>query len=119
VTRSATLKVPGWKVAVPLPAESLPRDLVPPDGPPGEPTLEVRLEGSGLVAVARLNGRNYRRMLKQIDEQGAGNVNVVLGAVLRPPPAPGEPYVLESAGFQVVVKTPKPPADQAVEPTTG
>jgi hypothetical protein len=28
--------------------------------------------------------------------------------VLRPPPAPGDPFVLEGAGFQAVVKTPRP-----------
>jgi hypothetical protein len=47
-------------------------------------------------------------MLKQVDEQGAANVAVFLQGVLRPPAAPGEPYVLEGAGFQVTVKTPKP-----------
>jgi hypothetical protein len=108
VTRTATLKVPGLKVAVPLPAEALPRDIVPADGPPGEPTLDLVLEGTPLAARARINGRNYRRMLKQIDEQGAANVAVVLQGVLRPPATPGGPYVLEGAGFQVNVKTPKP-----------
>jgi hypothetical protein len=106
--RRLRLKVPGLKVAVPLPAEAPPRDLVPADGPPGEPTLDLVLEGGSLAARARLNGRNYRRMLKQVDEQGAANVAVFLQGVLRPPPAPGEPYVLEGAGFQLTVTTPKP-----------
>jgi hypothetical protein len=105
---TATIRVPGLKVVVPLSAEALPRDLVPPDGPPGEPTLEVALEGTALVARARLNGRNYRKMLKQIDEQGAANVAVVLQGVLRPPASPGDPLVLDGAGFQVTLKTPKP-----------
>ena len=35
----ATIHVPGLKVTVPLAADALPRDLVPREGPPGEPTL--------------------------------------------------------------------------------
>jgi hypothetical protein len=111
----ATIHVPGLKVAVPLAADALPRDLVPMDGPAGEPVIELVLEGGSLAARARVNGKNYRRMLKQIDEQGAANVAVVLQGTLHPPAAPGEPFVLDSAGFQVNVKTPRP----AGEPPAG
>jgi hypothetical protein len=48
-------------------------------------------------------------MLKTIDEQGAGNVVVVLQGNLRPPAAAGGPLVLADAGFQVDVKTPRAP----------
>ena len=75
---SATIRVVGLKVTVPLSAEALPRDLVPREGPAGEPTLDLVLEGSPLTTRAKLNGKNYRKMLKQIAEQGAGNVSVVL-----------------------------------------
>jgi hypothetical protein len=115
---SATIRVAGWKVTVPLSAEALPRDLVPPDGPAGEPTLDLVLEGTPLTARAKLNGKNYRKLLKQVAEQGAGNVSVVLQGLLRPPAAPGGPYVLEGAGFQVNVKTPRP-AEPAGELTPG
>src|SRR3954454_5655025 len=101
----ATIRVAGLKVAVPLAAEALPRDLVPPDGPAGEPTLELVLEGGSLKLQAKLNGKNYRRMIKQIAEQGPGTVAVVLQGVLRPPAAPGGPFVLAEAGFQGNVKT--------------
>src|SRR3954452_12351561 len=111
----ATIRVPGWKVALPLAADALPRDLVPMDGPAGEPTIDLVLEGGSLTARAKLNGKNYRRMLKQIDEQGAANVAVVLQGVLRPPAAPGGPFVLERAGFQVNVETPRP-AESSGEP---
>ena len=37
---ATTIRVPGLKVTVPLSAASLPRDLVPPEGPAGEPTLD-------------------------------------------------------------------------------
>ena len=35
--KNATLRVPGLKVAVPLPADALPPDLVPPEGPAARP----------------------------------------------------------------------------------
>jgi hypothetical protein len=111
----ATIRVAGLKVAVPLSAEALPRDLVPMEGPAGEPTIDLVLEGGSLTARAKLNGKNYRKLLKQVAEHGAGNVVVVLQGVLRPPAAPGGPFVLEGAGFQVNVKTPRP-ADPAGEP---
>src|SRR3954447_2915552 len=110
----ATIRVPGLKVAVPLPADALPRDLVPMDGPAGEPTIELVLDG-GLTAEARINGKNYRKLLKQVAEHGEGNVAVVLQGVLRPPAGPGRSFVLEGAGFQVNVKTPRP-ADAGGEP---
>jgi hypothetical protein len=115
---SATIRVPGLKVTVPLSAEALPRDLVPMEGPAGEPTLELVLEGTPLTARTQLNGKNYRKMIKQIGEQGPGNVSVVLQGTLRPPAAPGGPYVLESAGFQVNVKAPRP-AEPAGESPPG
>jgi hypothetical protein len=118
VKTTATIRVPGLKVAVPLAAEALPRDIVPMDGPAGEPTLELVLDGTPLTARAKLNGKNYHKLLKQVAEHGAGNVAVVLQGVLRPPAAPGDPFVLEGAGFQVNVKTPRP-AEPAGEPPPG
>jgi hypothetical protein len=88
---------------------------VPSDGPPGEPTLELVLGGGTLVVRAKLNGKNYRKMIKQVAEHGAANVVVVLQGVLRPSAAPGGPFVLEGAGFQVNIKTPRP-AEPAGEP---
>ena len=42
---TATIRVPGLKVAVPLAAAALPPGLVPMDGPAGEPVLDLVLEG--------------------------------------------------------------------------
>ena len=86
---TATIRVPGLKVAVPLAADALPRDLVPPDGPAGEPTLDLVLEGGALTARARLNGKNYRKLLKRVAEEGAENVAIVLQGTLRPPAVAG------------------------------
>jgi hypothetical protein len=46
---------------------------------------------------------------------------VVLQGTLRPSAAPGGPFVLDSAGFQVNVKTPRPTevALDAIKPETG
>src|SRR3954452_20707915 len=106
--QTATIRVPSLKVAVPLPSDALARDLFPMDGPAGEHTFELLLEGGPLKVQAKLNGKNYRRMIKQIDEQGPGNVAVVLQGTLRPPTTEGGPFVLEGAGFQCNLKPPKP-----------
>ena len=106
--KNTTIRVPGLKVAVPLSVDAIPQDLVPMEGPAGEPVIELVLEGGSLTALTKLNGKNYRKMLKNIAEQGAGNVAVVLQGVLRPPAAQGGTFVLEGAGFQVNIKTPRP-----------
>jgi hypothetical protein len=113
--KTATIRVGGLKVALPLPADQLPGDLVPADGPAGEPTLDVVLGDGALTVWAKLNGKNYRKLLKQIAGAGAANVLVVLQGNLRPPATPGQPFVLESAGFQANVKTPRP-AEPTGEP---
>src|SRR5512135_1503176 len=107
--KKATIRIPGIKVAVPLKPDAIPRNLVPMEGPAGEPVLELALEGSALTIEARLNGKNYRKMLKNIAEHGADNVVVVLQGVMRDQ---GGKFYLEGAGFQVNVKSP-PPAPQA------
>ena len=59
----ATIRVPGLKVAVPLAADALPRDLVPMEGPAGEPTLELVLDGRAVhrhdVAGQRVGGQRH------------------------------------------------------------
>jgi hypothetical protein len=97
------------KVSVPLKPEGLPG--VPLDGPIGDLTLHLTLEGSGLSVPARINGKSYRRMLRTVAEKGAGNVNVILQGDLVAPPG-GGPVTLESAGFQVIVKTPATPTGE-------
>src|SRR3954451_20664084 len=75
---TATIHVPGLKVTVPLAAAALPRDLVPMDGPAGEPVLDLVLEGGSLTVRARLHGQNYRKLRKQVQEDGADNVALAL-----------------------------------------
>ena len=94
------------KVVVPLAVEGLPG--VPLEGPIGDLTLTLALEGSGLCVPARVNGKSYRRMLKAVAAEGAANVKVMLQGDLIARPGGGA--VLENAGFQVVVKTAPAPA---------
>ena len=84
MVQTAQITVPGLKVAVPLKADALPRGLVPPDGPAGEPIIELRIEGAPTTIVARINGKNYRKMLKTVAEHGADSVVIVLQGNLRP-----------------------------------
>jgi hypothetical protein len=98
------------KIVVPLTVEGLP--CVPLDGPIGDLTLTLALEGSGLSVPARINGKSYRRMLKTVAEERAANVKVMLQGDLVARPG-GGPATLDSAGFQVIVKTPAAPATNA------
>ena len=91
------------KLSVPLKPDGLPS--VPMDGPIGDLTLRLALEGSGFSVPARVNGKSYRRMLKAVAEKGAENVAVILQGDLAAPPG-GGPVRLDSAGFQVIVKVP-------------
>jgi hypothetical protein len=98
------------KLSVPLKPEGLP--AVPLEGPIGDLTLRLSLEGSGVTIPARLNGKSYRKMIKTVGEKGAGNVTVILQGDLVAPPG-GGPVRLDSAGFQVIVKTPPTPTTPA------
>ena len=77
-------------------------------GRPASPSSSWSSRAGSLTALAKLNGKNYRKMLKTIAEQGADNVAVVLQGVLRPPATQGGTFVFEGAGFQVNIKTPRP-----------
>ena len=118
MAKTARIQVPALKVTVPMAASALPGDLVPMEGPAGEPVLDLVLEGCSLTVRAKLNGKNYRKLLKQVAEHGAENLAVALQGVLRPPESAGGPFVLEGAGFQAVVKGPRP-GEAAREPAEG
>ncbi|MBV8382682.1 MAG: hypothetical protein JOZ63_08750 [Planctomycetaceae bacterium] len=108
--RHATIRLKGLKVMQPIPAESIPRDLVPPDGPAGSPTVQIELEGFGPVCTAQLNGKSYRRMLKALAERGPEGITILLQGTLKP--GPGGLPVLEGAGISAVPRTPAaPPAE--------
>ena len=107
--KTAIIRIRTLKLTIPLDAAALPGDLVPREGPAGEPVLDLVLEGGALTVRAKLNGKNYRKLMKQVAEHGADRMAVALQGVLRPPSEPGGPFVLEGAGFQAVVKEPRPP----------
>jgi hypothetical protein len=107
--QKAQIKINSLKATLPLKPESLPANLVPPEGPPGEPLLELHLEG-GTIISARVNGKNYRKMMKTVSEHAPDQVVIILQGNLRSGSKPGT-LQLESAGFSVQIKTPKPPAE--------
>src|SRR3954470_12629332 len=98
------------KISVPLKPEGLPG--VPLEGPIGDLTLRLALEGSTLAIPARINGKSYRRMLRTVAEKGADNGATPLQGELLAPPG-GGPVRLDAAGFQVIVKASPPPATPA------
>jgi len=106
----ATIRLKGLKVATPIAADAVPRDLVPPDGPAGNPTITLELEGVGPVCTAVLNGKSYRRMLKALTEHGPEGVTILLQGTLRP--GPGGLPVLEGAGISAVPRSPAAPPDR-------
>ena len=61
------------KLSVPLKPDGLPG--VPMEGPIGDLTIRLALEGSGFAVPARVNGKSYRRMMKTVAEKGAENVD--------------------------------------------
>jgi hypothetical protein len=102
----ATIRVKGVKINTLIPPASL-VGLVPPEPEPaGNPVIDIELEGSAIVLRAALNGKSVRRALKVIAEHGPDGVNAVLQGNLKPPAAPGGPFILDAAGLTV---TPKPP----------
>ncbi|MBV8075384.1 MAG: hypothetical protein JO284_03270 [Planctomycetaceae bacterium] len=109
----ATIRLKGLKVATPIAADEVPLDLVPPDGPAGNPAITLELEGVGPVCTAVLNGKSYRRMLKALAERGPEGVTILLQGTLKPGPA-GLP-VLEGAGISAVPRSPVAPAEGGTE----
>ena len=96
MAKTATIRVPSLKVTVPLAAAALPGDLVPMDGPAGEPTFDIVLEGGSLTVRAKLNGKNYRKLIKQVararggeHRAGAPGRAEAAGLAGRPVPAGG------------------------------
>src|SRR2546428_7489135 len=91
------------KLSVPLKPDGLP--VVPMEGPIGDLTIRLALEGSGLAVPARVNGKSYRKMMKTVAEKGADNVVVILQGDLVAPPG-GGPVRLDAAGFPGNAQTP-------------
>src|SRR3954454_20261066 len=100
------------KISVPRRPQGLP--AAPLEGPIGDLTLRLALEGSSLTIPARINGKSYRKMIKTVAEKGAENVTVILQGELVAPPG-GGPVRLDAAGFQVIVKAPAAPATNAAD----
>ena len=103
----ATIRLKGLKVATPIAADAVPLDLVPPDGPAGNPSITLELEGVGPVCTAVLNGKSYRRMLRALAERPRGGHDPTPGHA---PAGPGGLPVLEGAGI-CRARSPAAPAE--------
>jgi hypothetical protein len=103
-TRHAKITVRGLKVSTLVAPDVLPADLV---NQPGDPVIELVIDGSDLVVWARINPKSYRKVIAAIAEHGPGNVNVLLQGNLKAGEVPGGPWVLDCAGLSAMPKTPK------------
>jgi hypothetical protein len=107
MSASTKIRVKGVKINTLIPAASL-VGLVPPEPQPaGTPVIEIEIEGSPLVIRATLNGKSVRRGLKVIAEHGPEGVNALLQGNLKPGPAEGGPFILDTAGLTVTPKVAK------------
>jgi hypothetical protein len=92
----ATVNVRALSVSAPVETSALPRVLV--QGPAGDVFWLVELEGGGPILPARFNGKNYRRLLREVDA-AQGALRVALQASLRCDPESGRLGLMD-AGFR-------------------
>ena len=111
MNKSVRFTIRGIKISQLLdPAVLAAADLVPPDGPAGQPEICLELEGSDLCVRATMNGKSVRKALKVINELGPSNVNVIIGGILKPYTIQGSgpAFAMECAGLTVTPKGQKP-----------
>lgn len=85
----------------------MPRDVVPANGPAGDVLWLVEIQGGNAVLPARLNGKNYRRLLRELDA-AQEPLAVVLQASLRTGPGTDRLGLMD-AGFRAAPKSSVPP----------
>jgi hypothetical protein len=106
--RWQTWTVRALNVTASLEPSSIPRDVVPASGPAGDVLWLVELQSGNAVLPARLNGKNYRRMLRELDA-AKEPLAVVLQASLRTGPGTDRLGLMD-AGFRAAPKASLPPA---------
>jgi hypothetical protein len=93
------IEVKAMKITIPLPAEKLPTDCIPPEGQPVGP-VNLTLACGDVVLTATLNGKSYKRAMKTVQPgafaviQGklaAGNTIVECGLTIQSPKAAASP----------------------------
>ncbi len=84
--------------------ERLPRDVLPPEGEPGEVEFTLQLENGAPPIKATFNARNYRRMLKEVDADPHGVMLSLQGYLTGGPNG----LFLEKAGFRVERRMSRP-----------
>jgi hypothetical protein len=95
--RSATVDLRSFKVSWVMSPERVPRDVLPPEGEPGEVEWLLQLEESAPPIYANFNARNYRHVVKELDANPGGLMLTLQGQLT----GRGGKLVLEKAGFRV------------------
>lgn len=103
-TRTAVVPLRSFKMSWVMSPDRLPRDVLPPEGEPGEVEWTLQLDNGAPPVKATFNARNYRRMLKEVDANPSGVMLALQGYLTGGP----EGLYLEKAGFRVERKMARP-----------
>ncbi|MBI5549410.1 MAG: hypothetical protein HY901_36450 [Deltaproteobacteria bacterium] len=113
-TGTAVVPLRSFKLSWAMSPERVPREVLPPEGEPGEVEWQLQLEGSAPPIRVVFNARNYRRMIRELDEN-KGNVMLTLQGYLTGGP---EGLFLDRAGFRVERRMSKPGGAPGARPSS-
>jgi len=113
--RTAVVPLRSFKMSWAISPERLPRDVLPPEGEPGEVEWTLQLDNGAPPIKATFNARNYRRMLKEVDASTSGVMIALQGYLAAGP----DGLFLEKAGFRVERKVSRPQGAPAGGPKPG
>ncbi len=115
--RWQTWTIRALNVTATLEPSTIPREVVPANGPAGDVLWLVEIQGGSAVLPARLNGKNYRRLLRDLDA-AKEPLAVVLQASLRTGPGTDRLGLMD-AGFRAAPKASVPSAVGPLKPSEG
>ena len=102
---TAVVPLRSFKLSWVMKPERIPRDVLPPEGEGGEVEWMLQLEPEAPPIRASFNARNYRRMLRELDEH-PGQTMVALQGYLT---GSESGLLLDRAGFRVERKMARGP----------
>ncbi len=92
------IEVRSIKITIPIQADSLPTDCIPPDGKPVVP-VPISFKCGDIIMTATLNGKSYKKAMKGVvpgamaviqGKLGPGNEILECGMAIQPPKPPTE-----------------------------
>jgi hypothetical protein len=110
--RTAVVRTRSFKLSWVMSPERIPRDLLSPDGTPGDCEWQLKLADNAPPITARFTANDYQRMLREIDAQQGGAM-ITLQGYLNGCPAG---LVLEKTSFKVDRRRGPPPTPKSPEP---